>query len=33
MAKRDYYEVLGVGRDETCIQKTCKKISSGYESW
>ena len=39
MAKRDYYEVLGVGRDadakaiKTCIQKTCKEISSGYESW
>lgn len=39
MAKRDYYEVLGVGRDadakaiKRAYRKLAKKISSGYESW
>ena len=37
--KRDYYEVLGVGRDadakaiKRAYRKLDKKISSGYESW
>ena len=37
MAKRDYYEVLGVGRNadekeiKKSIQKTCQAVSSGYE--
>lgn len=38
MAKRDYYEVLGVGRDADAkaikrAYRKLAKISSGYESW
>ena len=34
MSKRDYYEVLGIGRnaDANEIKKACEEISSGYES-